>query len=67
MKGKKFFIMLLSIAFLLIPAITCAADYTGGPDSEKLKAILSDFETYAKKGMAVGEGSRNGNSHRQRH
>jgi len=52
MKNKFFFIMLLSIAFLLISSTTYAFDYTKGPDSEKLKTILSDFEIYVKTGMA---------------
>jgi CubicO group peptidase (beta-lactamase class C family) len=42
--------MLLSIA-LLISSTTYASDYTKGPDSEKLKEILSDFEAYTKSGM----------------
>ncbi|HPZ10625.1 MAG TPA: serine hydrolase [Candidatus Eremiobacteraeota bacterium] len=51
MKSKLFFIMLLSLAFLILSVATYASDYTKGPDSEKLKVILSDFETYAKTGM----------------
>ncbi|MEQ8168686.1 MAG: serine hydrolase [Candidatus Eremiobacterota bacterium] len=51
MKHKLFFLMLFSIVFMLISSTIYASDYTKGPDSEKLKVILSDFEAYAKSGM----------------
>ncbi|MEQ8222117.1 MAG: serine hydrolase [Candidatus Eremiobacterota bacterium] len=51
MKDKLFFVMLISVVFLLLSSAIYATDYTKGPDSGKLKVILSDFEAYAKSGM----------------